>query len=69
MTSSEARPTLEVSDRVHSVTIRAVFVGVKHRIISMLRAGGGAIVNVSSTARDPEQGEEAAAHTAMSARQ
>jgi NAD(P)-dependent dehydrogenase (short-subunit alcohol dehydrogenase family) len=37
-------------DRVHSVNVRAVFLGMKYGIISMLRSGGGSIVNVSSTA-------------------
>jgi NAD(P)-dependent dehydrogenase (short-subunit alcohol dehydrogenase family) len=36
-------------DRVHSVNIRAVFLGMKYGITSMLRTGGGAIVNVSSS--------------------
>jgi NAD(P)-dependent dehydrogenase (short-subunit alcohol dehydrogenase family) len=36
-------------DRVHSVNIRAVFLGMKYGIISMLRTGGGAIVNISSS--------------------
>jgi NAD(P)-dependent dehydrogenase (short-subunit alcohol dehydrogenase family) len=40
--------TAERWDRVHSVNIRAVFLGMKYGIISMLRTGGGAIVNVSS---------------------
>jgi NAD(P)-dependent dehydrogenase (short-subunit alcohol dehydrogenase family) len=35
-------------DRVHSVNIRGVFFGMKYAIISMLKSGGGAIVNVGS---------------------
>jgi NAD(P)-dependent dehydrogenase (short-subunit alcohol dehydrogenase family) len=35
-------------DRVHSVNIRGVFFGMKHGVISMLKSGGGAIVNISS---------------------
>ena len=41
------QPT-EKWDRVHSVNIRGVFFGMKYGIISMLKTGGGAIVNVSS---------------------
>jgi NAD(P)-dependent dehydrogenase (short-subunit alcohol dehydrogenase family) len=35
-------------DRVHSVNIRGVFFGMKHGVISMLKSGGGSIVNISS---------------------
>ena len=35
-------------DRIHAVNIRAVFLGMKYGIISMLKTGGGAIVNMSS---------------------
>jgi NAD(P)-dependent dehydrogenase (short-subunit alcohol dehydrogenase family) len=35
-------------DQVHSVNIRGVFFGMKYGIISMLKTGGGAIVNISS---------------------
>jgi NAD(P)-dependent dehydrogenase (short-subunit alcohol dehydrogenase family) len=38
----------EVWDRVHSVNIRGVFFGMKYGIASMLKTGGGAIVNISS---------------------
>jgi NAD(P)-dependent dehydrogenase (short-subunit alcohol dehydrogenase family) len=38
----------ELWDRVHSVNIRGVFLGMKYGIASMLKAGGGAIVNISS---------------------
>jgi NAD(P)-dependent dehydrogenase (short-subunit alcohol dehydrogenase family) len=41
--------TAEHWDRVHAVNIRAVFLGMRYGIISMLRSGGGAIVNVSSS--------------------
>jgi NAD(P)-dependent dehydrogenase (short-subunit alcohol dehydrogenase family) len=40
--------TAERWDRVHSVNIRGVFLGMKYGVISMLRTGGGSIVNVSS---------------------
>lgn len=35
-------------DRVHSVNIRGVFLGMKYGIASMLKTGGGAIVNTTS---------------------
>jgi NAD(P)-dependent dehydrogenase (short-subunit alcohol dehydrogenase family) len=40
--------TSENWDRVHSVNIRGVFLGMKYGVISMLKSGGGAIVNISS---------------------
>jgi len=40
--------TVELWDRVHSVNIRGVFFGMKYGITSMLKTGGGAIVNISS---------------------
>jgi NAD(P)-dependent dehydrogenase (short-subunit alcohol dehydrogenase family) len=40
--------TLERWDRVHSVNLKGVFLGMKYGIISMLKTGGGAIVNISS---------------------
>jgi NAD(P)-dependent dehydrogenase (short-subunit alcohol dehydrogenase family) len=39
---------VDVWDRVHSVNLRGVFFGMKHGIGSMLKTGGGAIVNISS---------------------
>src|SRR3974390_2020928 len=39
---------VDVWDRVHSVNIRGVFFGMKYGIASMLKTGGGAIVNISS---------------------
>ena len=41
--------TTEKWDLVHSVNIRGVFFGMKHGVISMLRSGGGAIVNITSS--------------------
>jgi NAD(P)-dependent dehydrogenase (short-subunit alcohol dehydrogenase family) len=38
----------ETWDRVHSVNLRGVFFGIKYGITSMLKSGGGAIVNISS---------------------
>jgi NAD(P)-dependent dehydrogenase (short-subunit alcohol dehydrogenase family) len=40
--------TTENWDRVHSVNLRGVFFCMKHGIISLLKSGGGAIVNISS---------------------
>lgn len=40
--------TTENWDRVHGVNLRGVFFGMKYAVISMLKSGGGAIVNVSS---------------------
>ena len=41
--------TIEKWDQVHSVNIRGVFLGMKYGIISMLKTGGGAIVNITSS--------------------
>lgn len=35
-------------DRIHAVNIRGVFLGMKYGAQAMIRAGGGAVVNVSS---------------------
>ncbi len=43
-----ADQTSETWDRVHSVNIRGVFLGMKYGIESMLKSGGGAIVNTGS---------------------
>jgi NAD(P)-dependent dehydrogenase (short-subunit alcohol dehydrogenase family) len=40
--------TTENWDRVHGVNLRGVFFGMKHGVISMMKSGGGAIVNISS---------------------
>jgi NAD(P)-dependent dehydrogenase (short-subunit alcohol dehydrogenase family) len=40
--------TTENWDRVHGVNLRGVFFGIKHGVISMMKTGGGAIVNVTS---------------------
>jgi NAD(P)-dependent dehydrogenase (short-subunit alcohol dehydrogenase family) len=40
--------TAENWDRVHSVNIRGVFFGMKYGVTSMLKTGGGAIVNTTS---------------------
>jgi NAD(P)-dependent dehydrogenase (short-subunit alcohol dehydrogenase family) len=38
----------EAWDRVHGVNLRGVFFGMKHGVLSMMRTGGGAIVNTTS---------------------
>jgi NAD(P)-dependent dehydrogenase (short-subunit alcohol dehydrogenase family) len=38
----------ELWDKVHATNIRGVFFGMKHGVISMLKTGGGAIVNTTS---------------------
>jgi NAD(P)-dependent dehydrogenase (short-subunit alcohol dehydrogenase family) len=40
--------TLETWDKVHATNIRGVFLGMKYGITSMLKSGGGAIVNTGS---------------------
>ncbi|MBV9410228.1 MAG: SDR family oxidoreductase [Acidimicrobiia bacterium] len=42
--------TVERFDSAVAVNLRGVFLGMKHEIPAMLRTGGGAIVNMSSTA-------------------
>ena len=41
---------IEDFDSAYAVTLRGVFVAIKHEIPAMLASGGGAIVNMSSTA-------------------
>lgn len=40
--------SLETWDRVHATNIRGAFLGMKYGIISMLKSGGGSIVNTTS---------------------
>jgi NAD(P)-dependent dehydrogenase (short-subunit alcohol dehydrogenase family) len=42
--------TTENWDRVHGTNLRGVFFGMKYGVISMMKTGGGAIVNISSAA-------------------
>jgi len=42
------KQTAEHWDRIHSVNVRGVFLGMKYGITSMLKTGGGAIVNTGS---------------------
>lgn len=42
--------TSEHWDRIHAVNIKGVFLGMKYGVISMLKTGGGAIVNIASAA-------------------
>jgi NAD(P)-dependent dehydrogenase (short-subunit alcohol dehydrogenase family) len=43
-----AEQTEESWDNIHAVNIKGVFLGMKYGIMSMLRTGGGAIVNTAS---------------------
>ncbi len=43
-----AEQSTETWDKVHSVNIRGVFLGMKYGILSMLKTGGGSIVNTGS---------------------
>ncbi|MFT3964442.1 MAG: SDR family oxidoreductase [Sphingobium sp.] len=40
--------TTEAWDRVHATNLRGAFFGIKHGVISMMKTGGGAIVNTTS---------------------
>ena len=40
--------TLETWDKVHATNIRGAFLGIKYGVISMLKTGGGSIVNTTS---------------------
>ena len=43
-----ADQTLDTWDRVHNTNIKGAFLGMKYGILSMLKTGGGAIVNTTS---------------------
>lgn len=51
-------------DRVMAVNSKGVFLGTKHAIPAMRQAGGGSIVNISSTAGLVGSGQELAAYSA-----
>ena len=42
--------SVEEWDRMHSINLRGVFLGIKHAIPEMLKTGGGSIVNTASDA-------------------
>jgi NAD(P)-dependent dehydrogenase (short-subunit alcohol dehydrogenase family) len=43
-----ADQTVEIWDKVHATNIKGAFLGMKYGILSMLKTGGGAIVNTTS---------------------
>jgi NAD(P)-dependent dehydrogenase (short-subunit alcohol dehydrogenase family) len=42
--------TAQTWDRIHAVNVRGVFLCMKYGIVSMLKSGGGSIVNIASAA-------------------
>jgi NAD(P)-dependent dehydrogenase (short-subunit alcohol dehydrogenase family) len=40
--------SVETWDRVHATNIKGAFLGIKHGVISMMKTGGGSIVNTTS---------------------
>jgi NAD(P)-dependent dehydrogenase (short-subunit alcohol dehydrogenase family) len=62
--SSIEETTEDDLDRIMAVNVKGVFMGVKHAIPAMRRAGGGSIINISSTAGLVGSPGETAAYSA-----
>ena len=56
--------TVEEWDRIMAINLKGVFLGTKHAIPAMRRAGGGSIINISSTAGLVGSPGETSAYTA-----